>query len=150
MLVSRFQQLEDERAIDPGRELVRQGAREQFGPILAATLATAAFLLPFVVMGSPIGLEIVHPLATVLLGGLVTATLVSLFAVPALYAGFAARTERDPADSLLYRWAEAAPAPEAGGGRVVPGADAGTPGHSSEQLLAGDAAPKQQSPAEGS
>ena len=109
LIVSRFQQLEDDGACEPGRDLVRHGAREQFGALVAAALATAAFLVPFVVLGSPVGLEIVHPMAIVLLGGLVTATLMSLFALPALYARFAARTERDPADGLLHRWAGAEP-----------------------------------------
>jgi hypothetical protein len=52
-------------------------------------------------------------MATVLLGGLVTATFMTLFALPTLYARFAVRTERDPADGLLHRWAgaEAGPVP---------------------------------------
>ncbi|MDA0160444.1 efflux RND transporter permease subunit [Solirubrobacter ginsenosidimutans] len=111
LIVSRFQELEDEAACEPGPDLVRRGAREQFGALVAAALATAAFLVPFVVLGSPVGLEIVHPMATVLLGGLLTATLMTLFALPTLYARFAAGTGRDPADGLLHRWAGAEPAP---------------------------------------
>jgi Cu/Ag efflux pump CusA len=45
----------------------------------------AAFALPFVVLGTRPGLEIVHPLAVVLLGGLVTTALVTLFGLPAVY-----------------------------------------------------------------
>ena len=114
LVVSRIQELEDDRAMEPGSEVVEHGAREQFAVIAPAALATAAFLLPFAVLGSRTGLEIVHPMAIVLLGGLVTATLMSGFAIPALYARFGARSERDPADGLLYRWAgreRAAPAP---------------------------------------
>jgi Cu/Ag efflux pump CusA len=114
LVVSRIQELEDDRAMEPGSEVVEHGAREQFAVIAPAALATAAFLLPFAVLGSRTGLEIVHPMAMVLLGGLVSATLMSVFAVPALYARFGARSERDPADGLLYRWAgreRAAPAP---------------------------------------
>jgi Cu/Ag efflux pump CusA len=115
LIVSRIHQLEDDGKLEPGSELVQHGAREQFGAIAPAALATAAFLVPFAVLGSSVGLEIVHPMATVLLGGLVTATLMNLFALPALYVRFAARTQRDPADGLLYRWAgaEAAPPPAA-------------------------------------
>jgi Cu/Ag efflux pump CusA len=111
LIVSRFQQLEDDGTREPGRDLVLHGTHEQFGAIVAAALTTAAFLIPFVVLGSPVGLEIVHPMAAVLLGGLATATFVTLFALPTLYARFAARTERDPADGLLQRWAGAEPAP---------------------------------------
>jgi hypothetical protein len=53
--------------------------------VLTSILAIAALALPFVVLGARPGLEIVHPLAVVLLGGLVTTALVSLFGLPALY-----------------------------------------------------------------
>ena len=45
-------------------------------------------MLPFVIAGAPPGLEIVHPMAMVVLGGLVTSTLLSLFVLPALYLRF--------------------------------------------------------------
>jgi Cu/Ag efflux pump CusA len=157
VIVSRIQQLEDDGAMEPGSELVRHGAREQFAVIAPAALATAAFLLPFVVLGSRVGLEIVHPMATVLLGGLVTATLMSVFAVPTLYARFAARTERDPADGLLHRWADAEDAPATRGseaGSTVGATDAAPPAHGSEQILAlrrsGEIARPRELPAEGS
>jgi Cu/Ag efflux pump CusA len=47
---------------------------------------TAAALLPVVFIGDVPGTEIAHPLAVVALGGLVTTTLVTLFAVPVLCA----------------------------------------------------------------
>jgi len=135
VLVSGIQRLEDDEGIEPGSELVQQGAREQFGAIAAAALATAAFLLPFVVLGSRVGLEIVHPMATVMLGGLVTATLMSLFVLPALYARFAGQTDRDVAEGLLHHWADVAP-----------------PDHGREQILAmrrsDETAPVPESPAE--
>jgi Cu/Ag efflux pump CusA len=120
VLVSAIQRLDDESAT--AGERVQRGAREQFGPIVTAALATAALLLPFVVLGSRVGLEVVHPLATVMLGGLVTATLMSLLVLPALYAGFAGRTDRDAAEDLLYRWAgveREQEAPQAAAGSIV-------------------------------
>jgi Cu/Ag efflux pump CusA len=115
VLLSHFQRLEDDRGSESGSELVQHGAREQFSPIMAAALATAALLLPFVVLGSRVGLEIVHPLATVMLGGLLTATLMSLFVLPALYAGFAGKAHRDLAAGLLQRWAGVEEAPATNG-----------------------------------
>ena len=44
-------------------------------------------------MGSGPGLEVVHPMAVVILGGLVTTTFVSLFVLPALYLRFGRRAE---------------------------------------------------------
>jgi hypothetical protein len=67
---------------------------------VTAAIALAVFLVPFVVAGNAAGLEIVHPLATVMLGDLISATLVSLLVLPALYARYA--PDYDPADDLLH------------------------------------------------
>jgi Cu/Ag efflux pump CusA len=53
------------------------------------TLATGLALVPLVVAGNIPGHEIEHPLAVVVLGGLVTSTLLNLFVVPPLYLRFA-------------------------------------------------------------
>jgi Cu/Ag efflux pump CusA len=45
-------------------------------------------MLPLVLAGDLAGLEIAHPMAIVIVGGLVTSTLVNLFVVPALYLSF--------------------------------------------------------------
>src|ERR687890_492805 len=58
MLIDRFQRLRLEEAF--GAELVRRGAQERFAPALTVAVATAAVVLPFVVMGDVAGLEIVH------------------------------------------------------------------------------------------
>ena len=68
-----------------GRELVLRGAEERLAPILMTALATALALVPIVVGGDRAGYEIEHPLAVVILGGLVTSTVLNLFVVPALY-----------------------------------------------------------------
>jgi Cu/Ag efflux pump CusA len=139
VLVSAVQRLQDG-APEDSDELVQRGAREQFGPVVTSALATAALLLPFVVLGSRVGLEVVHPLATVMLGGLVTATLMSLFVLPALYAGFGGRTDRDAAEDLLQRWVgiarEPAPAPARAGGAIVVDPDAVT-ADNGERVLPG-------------
>jgi Cu/Ag efflux pump CusA len=66
-------------------------------------------MLPFVIAGNEAGLEIVHPMAVVVLGGLVSWTLVSLFVLVRLTA---------PAgEDLLHRWAGAERAPAEAGER---------------------------------
>ena len=52
---------------------------------MATAITTAAALLPLVLFGDSAGLEIAHPMAVVILGGLVTSTLLHLFIMPALY-----------------------------------------------------------------
>jgi CzcA family heavy metal efflux pump len=90
MLIDRFQQLRLDGAQAFGAELVRRGALERFAPTLTVAVATAAAVLPFVIMGDVAGLEIVNPMAIVILGGLLTSTLVSIFVLPALYLRFGA------------------------------------------------------------
>ena len=50
--------------------------------------ATALIMLPLVIMGARPGYELVHPLAIVVIGGLVTSTWLTLFVMPALYLRF--------------------------------------------------------------
>ena len=61
-------------------------------PILMTTLCTGLALLPLVVAGSIPGHEIEHPMAVVILGGLVTSTILTLFIVPVLYLRFGSRS----------------------------------------------------------
>jgi Cu/Ag efflux pump CusA len=49
------------------------------------SLATALAVVPLVVLGERPGHEVEYPLAIVIVGGLVTSTLLNLFVVPSLY-----------------------------------------------------------------
>jgi Cu/Ag efflux pump CusA len=62
--------------------------REQFGPIVATAITVALAALPFIVMGDVSGLEIAHPMALAILGGMVTSVFASLVMIPALYLRF--------------------------------------------------------------
>ena len=62
-----------------------RGALERLSPILMTALATGLALLPLALFGDKPGQEIEHPMAVVILGGLVTSTLLNLFIVPLLY-----------------------------------------------------------------
>jgi len=73
---------------DFGPELVQDVMRERTGSILTSTLVVGLGFLPMVFFGSIAGLEILSPMALVVLGGLVTSTLTNLYAVPALYMQF--------------------------------------------------------------
>ena len=77
------------------RDLVVRAARERLSPILISAVATALVFAPLVVAGDIAGLEIVHPMAVVILGGLVSSTLVTLLVVPPLCLRFGADPEPD-------------------------------------------------------
>jgi len=91
MLVSHFRHLEKEEGEAFGRELVLRGSEERLAPILMTALATGLALLPIVLGGDKPGHEIEHPLAVVIVGGLVTSTVLNLFLMPSLYLRFGSR-----------------------------------------------------------
>jgi Cu/Ag efflux pump CusA len=85
MLISHYQHLEEFEGVPFGPELVLRGARERVAPIMMTALTAGLALIPLVLAGDIPGHEIEHPMAIVVLGGLITSTLVNLFVVPALY-----------------------------------------------------------------
>jgi Cu/Ag efflux pump CusA len=88
VLVNHFQQLEQQEGETFGPELVLRGARERLGPVLMTAFTTGLALLPVIFAGNIAGTEIIQPMAIVILGGLVTSTLLTLFILPALYLRF--------------------------------------------------------------
>jgi CzcA family heavy metal efflux pump len=71
-----------------GPGLVQHGAVERLGPILMTAVATASALAPALFLGDLPGLEIIRPMVVVIIGGLITSTLFTLFGVPALFLRF--------------------------------------------------------------
>jgi Cu/Ag efflux pump CusA len=95
LMISHFQHLEREEGEPFGPELVLRGAKERLAPIMMTALATGLAIVPLAYAGSIPGHEIEHPMAIVILGGLVTSTLVNLFVTPSLYLRFGrSRRER--------------------------------------------------------
>ncbi len=88
MLLSHYRHLELEEGVPFGRDLVVRGALERLSPILMTALVTALALLPLVIWGDRPGHEIEHPMALVILGGLISSTILNLFLMPSLYLRF--------------------------------------------------------------
>ncbi|HEY6932604.1 MAG TPA: efflux RND transporter permease subunit [Marmoricola sp.] len=101
LLINHCQHLERVEGQRFGPELVLRGARERLSPILMTSLATGLALVPLVILGDRPGHEIEYPLAVVILGGLVTSTLLNLLVVPSLYLRFgkALRSRRHQSDT---------------------------------------------------
>ena len=91
LLINHFQHLEQVEGEPFGPALVIRGARERLAPILMTSLATGLAVVPLVVLGARPGYEIEYPLAVVILGGLLTSTLLNLVVVPSLYLRFGRR-----------------------------------------------------------
>jgi Cu/Ag efflux pump CusA len=79
---------------------------ERLAPILMTALATGLALVPLVVAGSIPGHEIEHPMAIVVLGGLITATVVNLFVLPSMYLRFGKRRRKPAAAPEVRQEAE--------------------------------------------
>jgi Cu/Ag efflux pump CusA len=96
LLIVHYQHLERSEGESPGLSLVLRGARDRLTPIMTTAVATAAAVAPFVLLGDLPGYEIVRPMAAVILGGLVTSTLMSLFIVPTVYLRAGPSPEAEP------------------------------------------------------
>lgn len=99
LLISHYQRLEQGGMVF-GRELVQQGAEERFGVILLSSAAVGVALLPMMLFGITAGMEILAPLAAVILFGLIANLVLNLFVLPALYLWITPSAETDqPADA---------------------------------------------------
>jgi len=81
-----------------GESLVRRVMADRFPGLLISALVLAVIALPFAVLGDIAGLEILHASATVMLGGLVSALVLLLCCIPALYLRFGADSGQDTLD----------------------------------------------------
>ena len=101
LLLDHYQYLQRYEGETFGPGLVLRGARERISPILMTALCTALAVLPLAVSGDIPGYEIEHPMAIVILGGIVTSTLLNLFVVPPLYLLLGSKPEPELSAQLL-------------------------------------------------
>jgi cobalt-zinc-cadmium resistance protein CzcA len=83
VLISAWKELKEEGITDLN-ELITKGARRRIRPILLTALTDILGFLPMALSTSA-GAEVQQPLATVVIGGMVSATLLTLFVLPILY-----------------------------------------------------------------
>jgi len=83
LLVSRYQTLQNEGR--PLYETVISGSIDRLSPILMTALTAGLALIPLAIAGDLPGNEIQSPMAKVILGGLLTSTLLNVFIVPVVY-----------------------------------------------------------------
>lgn len=81
LLIAHYYHLMEEEGVMKAEVVVR-GARERLVPILMTALSSALALVPLALARGEIGSELQHPIAVVILGGLVSSTLLNLFIVP--------------------------------------------------------------------
>ncbi|MDA3867768.1 MAG: efflux RND transporter permease subunit [Salinivirgaceae bacterium] len=83
LLVSHYQQLQQENK--PLYEIIIYGSKDRLMPILMTALTAALALIPLAFRGDLPGNEIQSPMAKVILGGLLTSTLLNIYVVPVIF-----------------------------------------------------------------
>ncbi len=79
----------------PQHTAIVEGARQRFRPVMMTATVAALGLVPFLFAKGP-GAEVQRPLAIVVIGGLISSTLLTLVVVPVLYRFFEGREEPQP------------------------------------------------------
>lgn len=83
LLISRYNALEADGL--PLERRISVGSGDRLLPIVMTALTSALALIPLAINGDKTGNEIQAPLATVVLGGLITSTILNIFVIPAIY-----------------------------------------------------------------
>lgn len=90
LLVSRYRHMQDEGA--GLYDTITLGSVDRLNPILMTALTAALALIPLALQGDLSGNEIQSPMAIVILGGLLTSTLLNIYVVPVVYSLLASKT----------------------------------------------------------
>ena len=91
VLIEHFKELK-EHGITDIEERIKRGTTERLRPVLLTAAAAALGFLPMAISTNA-GAEVQRPLATVVIGGLVTSTVLTLIVLPVLYAWFEEKTK---------------------------------------------------------
>jgi len=79
--------------------MIMRGSLERLAPVLMTALTAGIGLVPLVLGGQQPGKEILYPVATVILGGLITSTICEYVVHPGLFWQFSGTSARRLADS---------------------------------------------------
>ncbi len=101
MLMTHYEHLVNEEGCQWGLETVIRGARERVIPVLMTTAVTGLALLPLALAPTTAGREVEGPMAIVILGGLISSTLVTLLVLPAATMRFGKFQDLDRANPDL-------------------------------------------------
>lgn len=92
LLVTHYFHLMKDEGEDFTQEMILRGSLERLAPVLMTALTAGIGLVPLVLGGQEPGREILYPVATVILGGLVTSTFCEFLIHPGLFWNFSGRS----------------------------------------------------------
>ncbi|MCC6427231.1 MAG: efflux RND transporter permease subunit, partial [Phycisphaerales bacterium] len=135
------------------KELIIQGSQERVAPVLMTAVTAGLGLIPLVLSKGEPGKEILYPVAVVILGGLITSTLLDFFVTPAIFYRFgrhsAERLAREHIEKhsagASHTHVNAAPTPSVTAPlsevRITPSAEAGDGAKPSASATSNDGRP---------
>lgn len=92
LMISHYLHLMKEERVPFGRELVIRGSQERVAPVLMTALTTGLAMIPLILNPDAPGKEILHPVAVVVTGGLISCTILDFLVTPTVFLAFARRS----------------------------------------------------------
>ena len=106
LMISHYLHLMTEEGMAFGRNMVVRGSQERVVPVLMTALTTGLSLVPLVLAKGEAGKEILYPVALVVLGGLITSTLLDIAIRPTIFLNFTEKTSARVVGDILKNRSE--------------------------------------------
>ncbi|MCZ6836469.1 MAG: efflux RND transporter permease subunit, partial [Planctomycetota bacterium] len=94
LMISHYIHLMAEEGMEFGKEMVIRGSLERVAPVLMTALTTGLGLIPLAMAAGQPGKELLFPVAIVVIGGLLTSTVLDFFVRPTLFLHYAGNASR--------------------------------------------------------
>ena len=91
LMISHYLHLMREEGMAFGKEMIIRGSQERVAPVIMTALTTGLGLIPLTLAAGQPGKEILYPVAVVVIGGLITTTILDFFVAPTVFLKFAGK-----------------------------------------------------------